>query len=172
MYVYTILSEYCRHEHRSRDITHMKFKSKMAENSQRLSQGFQPRTKRARHGVRYQMELNFDTNDDKQALLARLDSVKRSLAPSGSLPLDNGRLLSLLLDKVESETAHSDSTVGTEDELQRGKSLALPMLDNSGLCVMYCTCGRGENECEEVIYLYVLGIYSRTSEQRTLWEQY
>ena len=44
----------------------------------------QPRKKRARRGVRYQMELNFDTEEAKQALLSRMDSAKRYLAPRAS----------------------------------------------------------------------------------------
>ncbi len=32
--------------------------------------------KRARHGFRYQMELNFDTEDAKQAFVARIDRAK------------------------------------------------------------------------------------------------
>ena len=35
-----------------------------------------PKKKRARHGFRYQMELNFDTEDAKQAFVARIDRAK------------------------------------------------------------------------------------------------
>ena len=55
----------------------VKFKIKMTESS------LQSRKKHARRGVRYQMELNFDTEDAKQALLSRIDSAKRYLAPKG-----------------------------------------------------------------------------------------
>ena len=39
-----------------------------------------PKKKRARHGFRYQMELNFNTEDAKQAFVARIDRAKHSLA--------------------------------------------------------------------------------------------
>ena len=52
----------------------------------------QPRKKRARRGVRYQMELNFDTEEAKHALLSRIDSATRYLAPKASF-LDNAQLL-------------------------------------------------------------------------------
>ena len=95
----------------------------------------QPRKKRARRGVRYQMELNFDTEDAKQALLSRIDSAKRYLAPKGSSPLDSGQLLSLLLDKVDLEAASTSSLVGYQGKAQAEKH-AIPMLENSGLCII------------------------------------
>ena len=95
----------------------------------------QPRKKRARRGVRYQMELNFDTEDAKQALQSRIDSAKRYLAPKGSSPLDSGQLLSLLLDKVDLEAASTSSLVGYQEKAQAEKH-AIPMLENSGLCII------------------------------------
>ena len=62
----------------------------------------QPRRKRASRGVRYQTELNFDTEEAKQALQSRIDSPKRYLPPRASF-LDNAQLLSLLLDKTDLE---------------------------------------------------------------------
>ena len=92
-----------------------------------------PKKKRARHGFRYQMELNFDTEDVK-AFVARIDRAKRSLAATarGSLPLDSRELISVLLDKLEQEQA---GAVPEREDLQSDKSKVFPMLENSGLCV-------------------------------------
>ena len=61
----------------------------------------EPLKKRARHGFRYQMELNFASEDAKQAFLSRMGDAKRLLAPRGSPPPDNGEFISLLLEKVK-----------------------------------------------------------------------
>ena len=80
------------------------------------------------------MELNFDTQDAKQAFVARIDRAKRSLAATarGSLPLDSRELISVLLDKLEQEQA---GAVPEREDLQSDKSKVFPMLENSGLCV-------------------------------------
>ena len=95
-----------------------------------------PKKKRARHGFRYQMELNLDTEDAKQAFVARIDRAKRSLAATarGSLPLDSRELISVLLDKLEQEQEQAGAVPERED-LQSDKSKVFPMLENSGLCV-------------------------------------
>ncbi|XP_064382205.1 uncharacterized protein LOC135331087 [Halichondria panicea] len=93
-----------------------------------------PKKKRARHGFRYQMELNFDTEDVKQAFVARIDRAKRSLAATarGSLPLDSRELISVLLDKLEQEQEQAGAVPERED-LQSDKSKVFPMLENSGI---------------------------------------
>ena len=93
-----------------------------------------PRKKRARRGVRYQMELNFDTEEAKQALLSRMDHAKRYLAPRASF-LDNAQLLSLVLDKVDLEAASSSRSGSHQEKAQTDKQPAMPMLENSGLCI-------------------------------------
>ena len=95
-----------------------------------------PKKKRARHGFRYQMELNFDTEDVKQAFVARIDRAERSLAATarGSLPLDIRELISVLLDKLEQEQEQAGAVPERED-LQSDKSKVFRMLENSGLCV-------------------------------------
>ena len=87
----------------------------------------QPRKKHARCGVRNKMELNFDTEDAKQALLSRIDIAKRYLAPKGSTPLDSGQLVSLLLDKVDLEAASTSSLVDYQEKAQAEKH-PIPML--------------------------------------------
>ena len=59
---------------------HEKFQNKtiMADNTEPCSLPQQPRKKRARHGVRYQMELNFDSDEGRFSFLSRLDSAKRT----------------------------------------------------------------------------------------------
>ena len=106
-------------------------------NSQLTESSLQPQKKRARRGVRHQMELNFDTEEAKQALLFRIDSAKRYLAPRASF-LDNAQLLSLLLDKMDLEAASSSrsgSQVDYQEKAQTEKQPAMPMLENSGLCI-------------------------------------
>ena len=82
------------------------------------------------------MELNFDTEDAKQAFVARIDRAKRSLAATarGSLPLDSRELISVLLDKLEQEQEQAGA-VPEREHLQSDKSKVFPMLENSGLCV-------------------------------------
>ncbi len=93
----------------------------------------QPKKKRARHGFRYQMELNFDNQDAKQAFVARIDRAKRSLAARGSLPLDSRELLSALLDKLEQTGAVPERT---RVDIQCDKAKVFPMLENSGWCII------------------------------------
>ena len=62
---------------------------------------YEPKKKHARHGFRYQMELNFDSQDVKRSFLLRMERAKERLALSGSSPLDNRELLSSLLDMAE-----------------------------------------------------------------------
>ena len=99
------------------------------------------RKKRARTGFRYQMELNFDSEDAKQAFLTRIESAKCRLAPRGSRPLDSRELLHLLLDKVEATpTPQADclEIIGDQRHNQ-----TIPMLDNSGLLALQVTYHEG-----------------------------
>ena len=111
----------------------------MADNTESRSLPQQPRKKRARHGVRYQMELNFDSDEGKFSFLSRLDSAKRRLA-RGPHPLDNRELLCNLLDVMEGGCSHTNDSVqqsenvtGTGSEVPRQTVPALPMLDHSGM---------------------------------------
>ena len=99
------------------------------------------RKKRARTGFRYQMELNFDSEDAKQAFLTRIESAKCRLAPRGSRPLDSRELLHLLLDEVEATpTPQADCLEITGDQRH---NQTIPMLDNSGLLVLQVSCHEG-----------------------------
>ncbi len=82
------------------------------------------------------MELNFDSQDAKQAFVAKIDRAKRSLAARGSssLPLDSRELLSALLDKLEQRGAVLERT---RVDIQSDKAKVFPTLDNSGLCIIY-----------------------------------
>ena len=51
-----------------------------------------------RHGVRYQMELNFSSEADKKNFLRQLELVKLVMSSKESRPLDNREFLGLLLD--------------------------------------------------------------------------
>ena len=102
--------------------------NKMAENTVQLGK------KCARRGIRYQMELKFDNEEGKQALLSRIESARRYLAPEGSAPLDNGQLLLLLLDKVDMEAASASRS--SERLIDHADKQLVPMLENSGLCVI------------------------------------
>ena len=70
--------------------------------------GLAPPKKRSRHGVRYQMEVNFDDNESKIAFQDRLERLKQQLFP-GKTP-DNRQLLLSLLDRVESQLQTRSST--------------------------------------------------------------
>ncbi len=96
----------------------------------------QAKKKRARHNFQFQMELSFDTQDAKQAFVARIERAKFSLASSGSLPLDSKELISALLDNLE------QISVGPIPDTERrvviqstDRSKVFPMLENSGLCI-------------------------------------
>ena len=96
----------------------------------------EPRKKRARHESRYQMELNFASEDTKQAFLLRVERAKQRLAPRGSPPLDNRELLSSLLEMAEATPPVNDVDCLTAgDDTQSQAVSAQPMLDNSGLYV-------------------------------------
>lgn len=101
----------------------------------------EPRKKRARHGVRYQMELYFASEDAKQAFLSRMGDAKRLLAPRGSPPLDNRELICSLLDRVEAAppTLQDDDNhglAGSGAQSQSQTVSALPMLENSGIVIL------------------------------------
>lgn len=113
----------------------------MADNSQPRSLPQQPRRKRPRHGVRYQMELIFDNDEGKFSFLSRLDSAKRRLATlSGRKTLDHRELLSALLDIIEGGCGQDTDAIqqcsvvtGASNEAPSQTVAALPMLDNSGM---------------------------------------
>ena len=80
------------------------------------------------------MELYFASEDAKHAFLSRMGDAKRLLAPRGSPPLDNGELISSLLDKVEAapSTSRSENLAGSGAQSQSQTVPAVPMLENSG----------------------------------------
>ena len=86
-----------------------------------------PRRKRARTGARYQIELNFLTNEDKKIFINRMDRAKKKLSGS-SWPLDNRELLTALLDLLEDGSDDGDVTVHQTNKDRFVK----PMLDCSG----------------------------------------
>ena len=94
----------------------------------------EPRKKRARHGFRYSMELNFASEDAKRSFLLRVENAKQRLAPSGSPPLDNHELLGSLLDMAEATPpTNQQATTGSQLQSQAGPTAPVTMLDNSGL---------------------------------------
>lgn len=102
----------------------------------------EPKKKRARHGVRYQMEFYFAGEDAKQAFVSRVGDAKRLLAPRGSPPLDNCELMRSLLDMVEAAppTSLQNVTVaGSEAQSEKQTVPALPMLENSGTVFIWHT---------------------------------
>ena len=81
------------------------------------------------------MELNFASEDAKQAFLSRMGDAKRLLAPRGSPPLDSRELISSLLDKVDSaaaSTSRSENLTGGGAQSQSQTVPVTPMLENSG----------------------------------------
>ena len=88
-----------------------------------------PRRKRPRIGVRYQMELNFTTSEEKQTFLERLDRAKRRLSP-GSRSYDNRELLVHLLSLVEDDSDRSSAATQTGSETS--KDHPKPILECSG----------------------------------------
>lgn len=97
----------------------------------KISETQQPK-KRARRGVRFQMELNFDNEEAKKTFLSKVDSAKRNLSAPGKC-LDNGQLLSLLLDRAELEAASTSACSTSSSHQEKDKKHATPMLENSGL---------------------------------------
>ena len=92
-----------------------------------------------RHGFCYQMELNFDSEDAKQALLTRIESAKCRLAPILTLWTIVSSLLHSLLDKVEviPPNTQANCLEDTRDKLHNQTVPASSMLDNSGMLVSY-----------------------------------
>ena len=70
-----------------------------------------PKKKHARHGVRYQMELNFSNEADKKNFLRQLELVKSVMSLKESRPLDNRELLGLLLDMPGVDNDGGNETV-------------------------------------------------------------
>ena len=90
-----------------------------------------PKKKRVRHGVRYQMELNFLSEADKKNFLRQLELVKSVMSSKKSRPLDNRELLGLLLDKLG---VGDDGDNDTVNESSGGpqRDIVKPMLEYSG----------------------------------------
>ena len=86
-----------------------------------------PRRKRTRTGARYQIELNFLTNEDKKMFINRMEKAKKKLSES-SRPLDNRELLTALLDLLEDRSDDGDVTVHQTNK----DRIVKPMLDCSG----------------------------------------
>lgn len=53
--------------------------------------------------IRYMMDINFDSLDEKEAFIDRLKRVRLHLSPSGAPTLNNRELMDLMLDLAEKE---------------------------------------------------------------------
>ena len=77
-----------------------------------------------REGFRYQMELNFALQEEKDQFLGRLDRVKQSLISKRRRSIDHLELLSFLLDLAEKVDQSEDQLMST--------STSSSMLNTSG----------------------------------------
>ena len=84
----------------------------------------------ARKRVRFSFDCNLSSPDEKEALQARLDSVRQLLFPIPSLPVSNSMLLQAMLDAVE-EKFVSHTTNMPADDLDQPSSTK-PFLRDSG----------------------------------------
>ena len=90
-----------------------------------------PKEKRVRHGVPYQMELNFLSEADKKNFLRQLVLVKSVMSSKESRPLDNHELLGLLLDMVGVGDDGGNETV-SESSGGAQRDIVKLMLEYSG----------------------------------------
>ena len=95
------------------------------------------RKKRARRGFRYQMELNFTSEDDKQTFLSRMVRAKERLTLSAAhRPWTTACYLAYYSDMAETmptpPTNQPDCLTTTGDQ-QQTVPIRMTMLDNSGL---------------------------------------
>ena len=82
----------------------------------------EPRSKRSRTTVRYQMNLSFSTDEAKEDFITSLEKVKKILSRRSLRQLDNLELLQKLFDMVSED----------EDSVDKGKMM---VIDNQlGLC--------------------------------------
>ena len=77
-----------------------------------------PKKKCPRLGVRFQMELDFSSNDEKDSFLTRLEKVKHYFSSRSSRSLDNRELLQCLLDLVNDEEDFEPAESSRDDHVK------------------------------------------------------
>ena len=82
-----------------------------------------------RHGVRYQMELNFSNDADKKNFLRQLELLKSVLSSKESRPLDNRELLGLLLDMADVDDDGGGNETVNESSSGPQTDIVKPMLE-------------------------------------------
>ena len=88
-----------------------------------------PKKKCVRHGVRYQMELNFSSDADKKNFFRQLEIVKSVLSSKESRPLDNRELLGLLLDMADVDDDGGGNETVNESSGGPQTDIVNPMLE-------------------------------------------
>ena len=100
----------------------------------------EPRQKRSRTVVRYQMNLSFSSEEAKENFLTSLEKVKKILSRRSLRQLDNLELLQSLFDMVDTEDLDDDNTVGNDSSSTTTttpcqRQPIRPMLENSGMFI-------------------------------------
>ena len=70
----------------------------------------------SRKRVRYMLDINFSTVEEKDAFTQRLKDVRKRLTPEGSSSLDNCTLMLAMFDAVEREAAQAQDLPSIEME--------------------------------------------------------
>ena len=97
----------------------------------------EPRSKRSRTTVRYQMNLSFSTDEAKEDFITSLEKVKKILSRRSLRQLDNLELLQKLFDMVSED----EDSVDSERENDGHRQPIRPMLENSGMeCILLYVC--------------------------------
>ena len=78
------------------------------------------------------IDLNFTSQEEKDACVGRLQRVKQSLRPEGSAPMDNISKFSAMMDLVEWGSRSSPQQAAAAASSQS-------FLSNSGKCICPCT---------------------------------
>lgn len=65
----------------------------------------------SRKRVRYTLDVHFSSQEEKEAFVRRLKSVRELLTPAGCPPMDNHGLMSALFDAVEESSPQHDERV-------------------------------------------------------------
>ena len=102
----------------------------------------EPRQKRSRTVVIYQMNLSFSSEEAKENFLTSLEKIKKILSRGSLSQLDNLELLQSLFDMVDTEDLDDDSTVVNDSSSTTTtttttcqRQLIRPMLENSGMFI-------------------------------------
>ena len=126
------------------------FLNKMATN--------EPRQKRSRTVVRYQMNLSFSSAEAKENFLTSLEKVKRILSRRSLRQLDNLELLQSLFDMVDNDL-DDDSTVGNDSS----STTTTPCQRQTKLKYVYFLI------CLIKCIIIIIGIYTHASEDDSMF---